>query len=240
MRLNDGRVLVAGGWHNESGDVIGGDATASAEVYDPEAASWTSQAEMSDKRWAFSLTLLADGRVMAVGGFDGSGPEASRLSTTEIYDPSTGLWNAAAPLTTGRAWHEAQILPSGRVFVVGGENQAGEVLASSEIYDPVTNTWSAGPSLPEPAEDMASLVLPSGRVLIAGGFGRSMTSTMASADQVNLFDESSACFEAFAPLQTARWHFGLARLPDGRVMASGGWTDRGPTSSVEVSSVAIE
>ena len=195
---------------------------------------------MASARWAFSLTKLQDGRVLAVGGFDASGASATRQASAEIFNPTTRSWTPVASLNEGRAWHEAQLLPSGRVLVVGGENQAGDVLASSELYDPATNTWASGPRLPEGAEDMASLVLPSGRVLVAGGFGRSMESTMSSIDQVNLYDESADCWQPLPPLNTARWHFGLVRLPNGRIMAPGGWTDRGPTTSVEVSSMALD
>jgi hypothetical protein len=76
-----------------------------------------------------TATLLADGRVLAVGGFN-----SAPLDSAQLYNPATGLWNATASLNTPRYRHTATLLPNGQVLVVGGLGATG-TLASAEIYD---------------------------------------------------------------------------------------------------------
>src|SRR5689334_18936785 len=60
--LNNEKVLVAGG------DDGSGNATATAELYDPATGSWTSTESMTVPRSNHTATLLADGRVLVAGG----------------------------------------------------------------------------------------------------------------------------------------------------------------------------
>lgn len=58
-----------------------------------------------------------------------------------------GTWSLLAPSPTPRLYFASQVLPDGRVFVVGGEYSGPGLLANwsntGEIYDPVANTWSS-------------------------------------------------------------------------------------------------
>ena len=57
---------------------------------------------MAAPRLLHTMTVLSDGRVLAVGG----GSKA-----TEIYDPSTGLWSKAADtIEDHRQGHTATLL----------------------------------------------------------------------------------------------------------------------------------
>ena len=68
--LADGRILAVS---------MGG-----AEIYDPAANAWTQTGPMNQYRTAFSLVRLADGRVLAAGGWGTPG------TTAEIFNPATG------------------------------------------------------------------------------------------------------------------------------------------------------
>jgi N-acetylneuraminic acid mutarotase len=127
--LRDGRVLTAGGCVGHFGRYK---ALASAEVYDPQTERWTASGALSQARTQFSMTLLADGRVLVAGG---ARPFTSALATAEIYDPATGRWSSAGSMKTKRWNHRAALLPSGDVLVVGGCDVLGE-LTSVEIYSP--------------------------------------------------------------------------------------------------------
>ena len=81
--LNDGRVLVAGGFGAES----------TAEIYDPVSNSWTSAGSLLDARLGHSATLLASGQVLLVGG--SRSEPAGYLANAERYDPSANRWVAA-------------------------------------------------------------------------------------------------------------------------------------------------
>ena len=94
--LADGTVFVVGGIGSKP-DGAGG-ATSysqdSAELYDPSAGTWTATASMAAPRADHTATLLADGRVLVVGGGvldrDVTSPELGAVTSAEIYDPGTG------------------------------------------------------------------------------------------------------------------------------------------------------
>jgi hypothetical protein len=124
--LADGRVLIAGG---SSRSNIGG-ALASAEIYDPASAKFTSTGSMSVARSDDTSTMLADGRVLMVGGDNGS---MDAIGSAEIYDPKAGAFTTTGSMANPRCAHAATALSDGRVLVVGG--WAGKIaLASAEIY----------------------------------------------------------------------------------------------------------
>src|SRR5439155_24747630 len=79
--LNNGKILVTGGVDSS------GNATASAELYDPNTAIWTATASMTTSRVAHTATLLLSGKVLVVGG-----QNTTTTSSAELYDPGTGLW----------------------------------------------------------------------------------------------------------------------------------------------------
>lgn len=75
-------------------------------------------------------------------------------------------------------------------------------------------------------------LLENGEVLITGGCaGRGCDRVLASAE---LYDPATRSFRPVAPLTTPRASHTATILPDGRVLASGGWTGRRATASAEV------
>jgi Tol biopolymer transport system component len=194
--LPDGKVLVAGGDNDSPGDGSGSHA---AELYDPGTGTWTATGSMSTPRQNHTATLLPDGRVLVVGGYD---PGGGQRAVAELYDPGSGTWTAARTMvTTGRLdSFTATLLPDGRVLVAGGDviNTGGsggaqlpaqlptaEFLASAELYDPGTGTWTATASMTTPRVGQMATLLPDGTVLVAGG---SDGGALASAE---LYDPGS-------------------------------------------------
>jgi hypothetical protein len=127
VRLDDGRVLVAGGCCPVS---------ASAEIYDPVSQTWSMAAPMSVARTTQSATILVDGRVLVAGGANIS----RLLETAEIYDPASNRWTPTKPMTSGRASHGAALLTDGRVLVYGGKRAT--VGPEGTLFDPTTGEWS--------------------------------------------------------------------------------------------------
>ncbi len=160
--LEDGRVLVAGGFNNSGSDLL------SAEVYDPATRLFTPTGDFATARRNHTATHLPDGKIMVVGGYHGTGEVMEALSSVEIYDPETGIWNATGSLGTARFSHTATLLPDGNVLVVGGENGGGP-LASAEIYDPNEGSWSYTGSMTSPRTGHTATLLREGRVLVVGG-----------------------------------------------------------------------
>jgi hypothetical protein len=127
VSLADGTVLLAGG------DGGGDHMLASTELYNPDTGG-IATASMSTTRGEPAGVLLADGRVLVVGGFDIPGT-GSILTSAETYDPATGTWKAGTDMQVPRFDFEATLLADGRVVVTGGAG-AATIESSAEIFDP--------------------------------------------------------------------------------------------------------
>jgi hypothetical protein len=180
--LADGRVLVVGGWAwaGARGPMR---SLASAEVWDPGTERFMPAGELAEARFWHTATLLADGRVLVVGGNVASG--GGELASAEVWDPATERFAPAGTLAAGRLLHSATLLRDGRVLVVGGSPagpQAPITLASAELWDPVTGRFSPGGALATPRRMHSATPLPDGRVVVLGGIGGEDEVGLASAE----------------------------------------------------------
>ncbi|MEK7317031.1 MAG: kelch repeat-containing protein, partial [Candidatus Eisenbacteria bacterium] len=88
--LSNGKLLVAGGY--DGANALGG-----AELYDPDANTWSPAGGLLVARFFHTATLLSNGKVLVVGGHDGTGG----LASAELYDPVANTWSPAAGLMAG-------------------------------------------------------------------------------------------------------------------------------------------
>ena len=151
--LPNGKVLVAGG--------VGSDTcftpTSSAELYDPDSATWTPTGSLNTARFGHTATLLQNGLVLVAGGYAGG-----YLNSAELYDPGTGTWHPTGSFKTIRAlWNDtsAALLSNGKVLVLG--RSASDL--SAELYDQEIGTWSS--TSPPNVFGGHMVVLPDGTVL---------------------------------------------------------------------------
>jgi len=171
--LANGKVLIAGGLQFAPQHYLG-TALATAELYDPATGAFSATGSMTVARQGASATLLLDGRVLIAGGFNGSAESSgSALSSTELYDPSTGTFTAAGNMITARGGHDAFLLDNGTVLFLGGSgsNSVNSGWAPAEIYDPTTGTFTlTGPYVGSGSCDFCapSVLLSNGLVLFTG------------------------------------------------------------------------
>jgi hypothetical protein len=113
--------------------------------------------------------LLADGRVMVVGGYGSSNPIG--LSNAEIFDPAAETWTPVPNMQYRRWYPNATTLSDGRIMVTAGWQTTAHTNAGiSEIYDPSTNGWTSLTNANNPFETYPFLyLLPDGRVIHIGG-----------------------------------------------------------------------
>ena len=197
-RLQDGRVLIAGGWYYVDEWGYG---YPPSEIYDPALGAWSMGGYMISARGNHTATLLSDGRVLVAGGYDG----ANTLASAEIYAPTLGTWSPTGSMSTphGRPW--ATRLADGRVLVTGD--------GSPEIYNPVVGTWSPAGLMAAPSSGPATL-LSDGRVLV-----------MASGGITQLFDPALGTWSLTGSMGTPPRHDDSV---SGRSRARRGRRLRGP------------
>ena len=88
--MQDGRVMIAGGWYGEGNDV---------EIYNPYTNTWSKAADMKHKaNSGVTFLPLKDGRILATGGSvliegDGTQVNSKYAAAIEIYNPKTNQWD---------------------------------------------------------------------------------------------------------------------------------------------------
>jgi Kelch motif len=197
-------------------------------LYDPSRRSWTPGATMVTPQFGFAAVLLADGRVLVVGG---SISDEQPVASAELYDPVSGSWTVTGSMIEARDALTATLLPDGRVLVVGAftTSRRDVVPARGELYDPASGTWTATANLVTPRIRHSATRLTDGTVLIAGG-----ADGVDTLPSVELFDPSVGTWTATADMVTPRSQHRATLLADGRVLVFGGNTDDGHGAGAEI------
>ena len=126
---------------------------------------WTKLKNSPPTGGAGTMMLLTDGTVMVQG--PGITDKWAKLSPDSAGNYINGTWSSMASMGTKRLYFASNVLPSGKVFVLGGEySSAGSITNTGEIYDPVANTWTVTAPFPlAQFGDDPSVLLPNGKVL---------------------------------------------------------------------------
>src|SRR5258708_30524673 len=132
------------------------------------AESTPSPYQLIDAHFAMTVTLLANGEVLIVGGGDS---HASATTLAEIYNPATDAFTPAGSglMPIERTYHTATLLKDGCVLIAGGMNRMGKALDSAILFDPKTGKFAPTGSMAELRYNAAAVQLPDGRILISGG-----------------------------------------------------------------------
>ncbi len=186
--IPDGRILLTGGQTDTRmgpDRLVAGPVLASAEVFTMSSISSSLTAgDMTVPRRFHTATRLVDptadtkaawhGQILVAGGEN----EDGAVAACDLFDPSTTLFTATAPLKTARYDHTATWLPDGRILVTGG-GATGSPLASGELYNPTSGTWSdAANTMSKGRTQHQAVLIPAngavpvalaGTVLIMGG-----------------------------------------------------------------------
>lgn len=168
--LRNGTVLIAGGHRGRHSLTV---IYVSTELYDPATGTFRTSANMIQRRHKHDAVLMADGRVLIIGGADERDRQGA-YKTAEIYDPSAGSFARVAEMHLSRYKLNgtAVRLSDGRVLVAGGATAA-------ELFDPSRNRFELVPGGFGSERLFATATrLPDDRVIIAGGYDET---TRASA-----------------------------------------------------------
>jgi Domain of unknown function (DUF1929)/Bacterial Ig domain len=148
--FNPKQALIAGGGFRDN----------SAVVVNLETSSVSTTGAMANQRRQHNLTVLADGSVLATGGYANSDkylidvPNA--VYAAERWDPATGTWSTLASADRARMYHSgALLLPDGRVLTAGGGlcgdcDVAGYLQRNAEVFSPPYLFAADGSLAPRP------------------------------------------------------------------------------------------
>jgi len=138
-----GQVLYTGGTPTQNSSSPATNTAATIDLTAPTP-MWKQTSPMQYSRVYHTLTTLADGTVLAVGGEPtwgqtGQSEVSGGILPSEIWNPNTQAWSPAAPIATTRGYHSTAILmPDGTVLVAGSGHAnpgyAGQ--DSAQIYSP--------------------------------------------------------------------------------------------------------
>ena len=219
-KLNNGKVLIAGGYDAADNSLAG------AELYDPTTGVWSPTGNLLLARVEHAATLLPNGKVLISGGFEPM--TGQRLMGTELYDPSLGTWAATGNLNVGRVFHSTTLV-NGKVLLAGGvDRNTGNNIASTEQYDPATGVWTVKGNLATARAHHTAAALANGKVILAGGIDNSNISGVAE-----LYNPATGLWSATSNASEPRFD-GLATvLADGKVLVYGGAGPSGNITSAE-------
>ncbi len=239
--LKDGRVLIAGGI-----GVVGTtpDALTHCEIYDPVKNTFSKTGDLTSKRAGHGAALLADGRVLVVGGINAIPPtELTKLlsflatglkSSAEIYDPAKGTWSKTSSIRNKSFAPTLVTLKDGKTLVCGGVVltsifgiPTGLVSTKTcERFDPKSDKWSSAASM-KVARTMhgpCTVLMPDGRVLSCGGVSVNFTLTKQSIDTLadaEAYDPVKNTWVAQPKLAANSTGHVATVVPDGRVFVTG-------------------
>jgi hypothetical protein len=129
--LANGDVLIAGGAVSPQL----GYTTSRAWLYNYRLKTLERTGDMLFQREYATATLLPNGHVLIVGGYDDATYNGGYLSQVEEYDPLTGRFTYVGPDAWGRDSATATLLPNGTVLITGGDSYTN---IPSELYSPGT------------------------------------------------------------------------------------------------------
>lgn len=225
----------------------GGSGGAGGTAPAPDPTGFRATAPMSEARRMHTLTLLADGRVLMVGGE--AGADLHPIDRVAVFDPATEQWTELDPLPEPRSNHTATLLDDGRVLVAGGGDSdiiglpsGTGVTDTALLFDPATGKLTPTGSMVEPRVGHRALRLPDGRVLLAGG-GTDQVATDCNAQypdctvavslaSAEVYDPATGAFSAVGSMASVRVAFTLVDLADGSPFAVAGF-DTGTVESLD-------
>lgn len=214
-RLNDGRILITGGWGYFNPAIYGNfnHAIKTSEFLQTSAGHWTTLPPLKQRRHSHSVIGLSDGRILAYGGIGDTPPGSTHAigitNSADIFNPATSMWQFAASMNAAPYGGNAVLLPDQRILAVGNYH--------SETYNAATNSWQ---HLGTGTGGRRATLLADGKVLVSG----------FSDGTSRLFNPVGTAWANTGGTSGPQYDHLTVRLQNGTVLSIGGLSFSGTNS----------
>jgi hypothetical protein len=111
-------------------------------VLDPQTGQVVQISNAKADLFCAGQALLADGRVMVIGGT--ATDEGLGVNNITTFDWHNETWGELAPMNFRRWYATGTALADGKILVTSGDDKdANDVVEIPEMYNPATNTWTS-------------------------------------------------------------------------------------------------
>ena len=186
-------------------------------------------------RAGHTTTLLPDGRIVAIGGYNGT----ATVATGEYMDPlgSSPTWSlTSGTLSVSRANHTATLMPNGNLLIAGGYTQdvSSGPVTNADIFYPKSNSIVQASSMTMARQNHTAIMLPAGpsagNIMVMGGFS---TGTYTASCEIYV-STANKWMNALHPMNTKRAHHTATILQNAKILVVGGINENGELNSVEL------
>lgn len=180
---------------------------------------------MGSSRAAHTITTLADGSALVVGGFIA---DEKQIAGVEVFDARRQQFRTIDNAIHPRHSHTASLLPDGRVLIAGGYDLQARYVDTAEVFDPATARFTHAGNMTVPRADHTAVVLADGRIAFIGGTSTGWT----ILDSIEIYDPKTGEISAAGRMSVPRMSHTSVLLSDGRVFIAGGRNGRGSTVQI--------
>ena len=218
-----GNILISGGDSGPAtGDRLNG--INDVAVYYSQSNALSRGASMSFARWYPTSTVLPNGEILLVGGYDES---KRNVATPEVYSPSTNTWRSLFGISTAahnfyypRQW----VAPNGKVFGIEGGKKMYYLDALGETLESVGTLSHSGGIITSSA-----VMYQPGKILLVGGAFNGVDN---AATVIDINGDSPSVRSVNPGSATGRAWGDTVVLPTGDVMIVGGSGGNNTTSDM--------
>lgn len=218
--------LYAVGGRNQQQDPLD-----TVEMFDTWNGQWVACPRMLARRAGCAASLLPDGTLLVVGGYDERGIVEGLLDSCEAFDPLRQVWTRARAMLGRARWGHGCASLGGLTYAVGGCSlQPGappheafmETLRGCEVFDPAAGLWRTCADL-QVARAGARVVALADRYLAAVGGCDDVFGRAELLSTVEVFEHSSGRWSLLdLQLTTPRTTAAVAALDDRQILIIGG------------------
>jgi uncharacterized repeat protein (TIGR01451 family) len=204
----------------------GGSYTISTAVQELPSGPWSRVSNFAPTGTLSTMELLTDGSVMVFA----SNNTIYKLTPDATGSYANGTWSQLASMNLARVSDATNVLPDGRVLVLGGQytgpNLGQTYTNTGEIYDPVANTWTNIAPFPEANfGNDPTMLLPNGRILAGSKTGPQTyiydpTTNTWTSGPTKLFNDES-------------WGEPWTKLADGSILSYDIWNNVGEAQRLD-------